>query len=154
MKKVLIAYFSTSGKTEEMAEYIAEGVRFNGLQAIVKAITEINKSEDIVRYEGFILGSPTVSLEIPNPVKTFLDTLKEVYLEGKLAGAFGPYSHDVSYQRNSHTPFLILNILQNQNKMIQFDLGAFSIKENIVGTREGIKACQDYGRIFGQKVGS
>jgi len=30
MKKVLVAYFSLSGKTEKMAEYVAEGVRFSG----------------------------------------------------------------------------------------------------------------------------
>jgi len=38
MRKVLVAYFSTSGKTQEMADFIAEGIRFNGMQAIVKKI--------------------------------------------------------------------------------------------------------------------
>ena len=30
MKKVLVAYTSRTGKTEEMANYIAEGIRFSG----------------------------------------------------------------------------------------------------------------------------
>ena len=30
MKKILIAYESRNGNTEQMAEYIAEGVRMNG----------------------------------------------------------------------------------------------------------------------------
>jgi len=30
MKKVLVAYLSRTGKTEKMAEYIAEGIRFTG----------------------------------------------------------------------------------------------------------------------------
>ena len=30
MKKVLVSYFSRTGKTQQMAEYIAEGVRISG----------------------------------------------------------------------------------------------------------------------------
>ena len=41
MKKVLIAYVSRTGKTEKMAEYIAEGVRFSGHGAEIKRVSEI-----------------------------------------------------------------------------------------------------------------
>jgi flavodoxin len=152
MKKVLIAYFSTSGKTEEMADFIAEGVRFNGLQAIIKKMDEINNSEDLRGYDGYILGSPTFSLDIPNPVNKFLKMLKDVDLEDKLCGTFGPYLHDASYGHISHAPNLIFNVLQKENKTKPFDLGALSLKENIVETREGMQSCQDYGKIFGQKL--
>ncbi|MFQ5715289.1 MAG: flavodoxin family protein [Candidatus Scalinduaceae bacterium] len=40
MKKVLIVYFSRTGKTEKMAEYIAEGVRFSGNSAEIKKLSE------------------------------------------------------------------------------------------------------------------
>jgi flavodoxin len=40
MKKVLIAYDSRTGKTQQMAEYIAEGVRISGNEAEVRKITE------------------------------------------------------------------------------------------------------------------
>jgi flavorubredoxin len=154
MQKVLITYFSTSGKTEEMANFIAEGIRFNGLQAIVKKINELNDPEDIKGYDGYIIGSPTFSLDIPAPLKTFLLMLKEAHLEDKLGGAFGPYLHDSSYQHNEHAPALILDVLQKEIKMKPFDLGALSLQENILDTRDGMKACQDYGRIFGQRVGA
>ena len=39
--KVLIAYFSLSGKTEKMAEYIAEGIRFSGREVVVKKMGDI-----------------------------------------------------------------------------------------------------------------
>ncbi len=38
MKKVLIAYFSLTGKTEMMAQYVAEGVRFSGNEAVVNRL--------------------------------------------------------------------------------------------------------------------
>lgn len=36
MKKVLISYFSRTGKTQQMAEYIAEGLRIAGHDVDVK----------------------------------------------------------------------------------------------------------------------
>jgi len=152
MQKVLVAYFSTSGKTQEMAEFIAEGIRFSGIQAIVKKINQLNGPEDVKGYDGYIVGSPTFSLDMPTPVKTFLVMLNKSHLEEKLAGAFGPFLHDSSYQHNEHAPALILGILQNEIKMKPFDLGALSLKEDIIDTRDGMKACQDYGRIFGQRL--
>jgi flavodoxin len=154
MKKVMVVYYSVSGKTEKMAEFIAEGIRFNDLQAVVKKMDDIKDAEEMLGYGGYILGSPTFSLDIPNPVKTFLAMLKDVNLEGKLSGAFGPYLHDASYEHNGHAPTLILDVLQKENKIKSFDLGGLTLNENIVETKEGIQACQDYGRMFGQKLGS
>jgi flavorubredoxin len=137
-----------------MAEYIAEGIRFNDLQAVVKKMDEIKDAEEMLGFDGYILGSPTFSLDIPNPVKTFLAMLKGVNLEDKLSGAFGPYLHDASYEHNGHAPTLILDVLQKENKIKSFNLGGLTLNENIVETREGIQACHDYGRMFGQKLGS
>jgi flavodoxin len=36
MKKVLVGYYSRTGNTEKMAEYIAEGIRITGNQAELK----------------------------------------------------------------------------------------------------------------------
>ena len=152
MQKVLIAYFSTSGKTQEMAEFTAEGIRFVGVQAVVKNINEIKGPAGIAGFDGYLVGSPTFSLDIPTPVKNFLIVLKKVAVEAKLAGAFGPYLHDASYQHDEHAPELILGILQNDLKMKSFDLGALALKEEIIDTRDGIKACQEYGRVFAQSL--
>ena len=40
MKKVMIAYFSLTGKTEMMAQYIAEGVRISGQEAVFRSYVE------------------------------------------------------------------------------------------------------------------
>lgn len=72
MKKVLVAYFSATGKTEKMAEYIAEGVRFSGQGAVVKKIGDIKDAAELAGYDGYIFGSPTYSLDVPEPVKAYL----------------------------------------------------------------------------------
>lgn len=135
-----------------MAEYIAEGIRFCDMRAIVKKLNEILIPEDITGYDGYIIGSPTFSLDIPNQVKRFLTQLKNVDLAGKLAGTFGPYLHDASYRHDDYAPSGILDVLKKESKMNPIDLGALNLKEEILETRDGIKACQEYGRTFGQKL--
>ena len=41
---------------------------------------------------------------------------------------------------------------QRTRKMKLFELGAFTLKEELVGTSEGMKTCQDYGRVFGENL--
>jgi len=43
MGKVLITYYSRTGKTEKMAEYIAEGVRFSGNSADIRKLADIKE---------------------------------------------------------------------------------------------------------------
>jgi flavodoxin len=152
MKRVLIAYFSPGGNTENMAEYIAEGVRFGGDQPVIKSISEIKKAEDLAGYDGYIFGSPTYSLDVPEPMKKFLLMLPQAGLAGKLGGAFGSYTHDVAYKHDDYAPAIIFNNMRDNGKLEAFELGPFHLQEDLVATAEGIKACQDYGKNFSQKL--
>jgi flavodoxin len=152
MKKVLIAYFSATGTTKKMAEYIAEGVRFSGQEAVARQISEIKNPGDLAGYDGYIFGSPTYSLDLPEPMKAFFPVLEEAGLAGKLCGAFGSYTHDVGYKHDDYAPAIILNTLEKVCKMEPFELGPFSLKEDVVDTGEGMKACHDFGRAFGEEL--
>ncbi len=152
MKKVLVAYLTTSGTTGQMAEYIAEGIRFSGQTAIVKKIEDIATTIQIEGYDGYIFGSPTYSLDMPNSMTAFLTLARKVNLEGKLGGAFGPYAHDIAYRHDTYAPTLIFDHLQNSLNMKPFDLGPFILREDLMKTSEGMKTCQDYGRVFGEKL--
>ena len=154
MKKVLIAYFSSSGKTEQMADYIAEGVRIGGQQAAVKKIADIKDPSVIKGFDGLIVGSPTFSQNAPNPVKKFLDAAIAAGAAGKMAGSFGSYRHEVGYSHEDYAPAQILDYLEKQGKMDAFELGAFHLQEDLIGTDDGRKSCHDYGRVFGEKLGA
>ncbi len=147
MKKVLIAYFSLSGKTEKMAEYIAEGVRFSGQQAVMKKISDIKSANDLAGYDGYIFGSPTYHRDMAEPMKTFLFLAKKANLEGKLAGAFGSYTH------SGDAPAIIFDTMQYVYKMEPFELSSFRLKDAVIETGEGMRSCQDYGKVFGEKLG-
>ncbi|MDO8567468.1 MAG: flavodoxin domain-containing protein [Dehalococcoidales bacterium] len=148
MKKVLIAYFSLTGKTEKMAEYMAEGVRFSGQQVVSRKISDIKSVNDLAGYDGYIFGSPTYHRDMAEPMKPFLFLARKASLDGKLAGAFGSYTH------SGDAPAVILDTMQYVYKMQPFELGSFKLKEAIVETTEGMRACQDYGKVFGEKIGA
>lgn len=148
MKKVLVAYFSLTGKTETMAQYVAEGVRFSGNEAVVKKISDIKSAADLGGYDGYIFGSPTYYLDAPEPVKTFLFLGRKAGLEGKLAAAFGSYTHD------GNAPKIVLDTMQYVYKMEPTELGPFRLKESLIETTDGMRACQAYGRAFGEKLGT
>ncbi len=147
MAKVLVVYFSLTGKTEKMAEYIAEGVRFSGNEAVTKKTSEIKTVDDVAGYDGYIFGSPTYHRDMAGPMKNFLFLAAKADLEGRLAGAFGSYTH------SGDAPAMIFDTMQYVYKMRPVALGSFNLLEAIVDTTEGTRACQDYGKVFGQKLG-
>jgi flavodoxin len=147
MKKVLIAYDSRTGKTQQMAEYIAEGVRISGNEAGVRKITAIKNEKELQGYDGYIFGSPTYHRDMIGSMKTFLFLVQKAGLAGKTGGAFGSYTH------SGDAPKLIFDTMENVFKMDMSDLGSFNLLENKVGATEGLRACQAYGKAFGEQLG-
>lgn len=146
MIKVLIAYASLTGNTEKMAQFVAEGVRMSGCEATAKNISRIKESEDLEGYDGYIFGSPTYHRDMAGNMKTFLFMAKKANLEGKLAGAFGSNTH------SREAPALVLETMEFVFKMEPFELSSLNLKEDLIDTPEGRKACQDYGKAFGQRL--
>lgn len=146
MKKVLIAYVSRTGKTEKMAEYIAEGVRFSGHGAEIKKVSEIKTERELAGYDGYIFGCPTYHRDMTENMKTFLFMAKKADLGGKAGGAFGSYTH------SGDAPRFIFETMEHVFRMNMTSLGSFNLLEGAVDTREGLRACQDYGRSVGEKV--
>lgn len=83
VKKVLIAYYSLTGKTKAMAEYIAEGIRISGHDADVRKISEINNENDLKGYDAYIFGCPTYHRDMTDNMKAFLFVAKKADLAGR-----------------------------------------------------------------------
>jgi flavorubredoxin len=148
MKKVLVSYFSRTGKTQQMAEYIAEGIRISGNGVELKKISDIKSEKELTGYDGYVLGAPTYHRAMPGPVETFLFLAQKAGLQGKVGGAFGSYTH------SGDAPKMIFDTMEFVYKMNVVDLGSFNLLEHLVDTREGMKACHDYGKAIGEKLGA
>ena len=144
MKKVLIAYVSRSGNTEKMAEFIAEGVRFSGNTVDVKKVADIRDENALAGYDGYILGCPTYHKDITAGMKTFLFIAEKANLVGKMGGAFGSSTH------SGESAPMIYDTMQHVFKMDMVNLGPLNLKENVVASPDGQRACQEYGKAVGK----
>jgi flavorubredoxin len=147
MHKVLISYISRTGMTEKMASFIAEGVRMNGQVAVVRKTTAIQNETDLQGFDGYILGCPTYHRDMTAGMKNFLFLMQKANLLGKMGGAFCSYTH------SGESGPMIYDTMLHVFKMDMVDLGPLNLKEQVIDTQEGIKACQEYGKSIAAKLG-
>ena len=87
MRKVLIVYFSSTGNTEKMAQMVAEGAgSVPRTNVTVKSVVDCGVDE-LERYDGIIMGSPTYYGTMAYQLKKLLDG--SVVLHGRLSGRVG-----------------------------------------------------------------
>ena len=147
MKKVLIAYVSRTGKTETMANYIAEGLRISGQEVDLKKISAIENEKGVIGYDGYLFGCPTYHKDMTGGMKQFLFKAEKANLIGKIGGAFGSHTH------SGESAPMIFDTMEHVFKMDMTDLGPLNLTEAMVDSGEGTKACQDYGKAVGEKLG-
>ncbi|MFH0911860.1 MAG: NAD(P)H-dependent oxidoreductase [Planctomycetota bacterium] len=86
MARILVTYYTRTNKTESMAKEVAEGVKAAGGTAVLKPVGEVAVDE-LMDYDGIIIGSPTYYGLPASPIKKLLDD--SVKHHGKLAGKAG-----------------------------------------------------------------
>ena len=129
-----------------MAEYIAEGVRFSGNGVEVKKLSDIKSEKELDGYDGYAFGCPTYHRDMTANMKTFLFLAEKAELKGKVGGAFGAYTH------SGDAPKYIFDTMEHVFKMDMTQLGSFLLEEQNVGSSEGMRTCQDYGKALGEKL--
>ncbi len=87
--KVLIVYDSRSGNTEKMAHAVAEGVREEDVNVVIRKVDDASVDE-LPDADGVILGSPVYYGLPTGKIKEFVDVSVKYHgkLDGKVGGAF------------------------------------------------------------------
>ncbi len=87
--KILIVYDSRSGNTEKMAYAVAEGVREEDVNVVIRKIDDASVDE-LPDANGVILGSPVYYGLPTGKIKEFVDASVKYHgkLDGKVGGAF------------------------------------------------------------------
>jgi len=87
--KVLVAYYSKSGATKEMAKIIASALKEEGLEVRISSVDKVSPKE-LLEFDGIIIGSPTYYGGLAYQVKKLLDESVAFHgrLDGKIGGAF------------------------------------------------------------------
>lgn len=105
MVDILIVYYSRSGSTAEMAQYIARGIEsVEGAQARIRTVPEVSPlcaavtdtvppsgppyvtMDELRECDGLALGSPTHFGNMAAALKHFIDTTSGLWFAGTLAG--------------------------------------------------------------------
>ena len=91
MSEVIVAFWTGTGNTAEMAEYVAEGIREGGAEAKVVSVDDISAA-DLKDAKAFALGCPSMGVEQLEE-STMEPFVEEVcgFASGKTIGLFGSY---------------------------------------------------------------
>jgi NAD(P)H dehydrogenase (quinone) len=143
MARVLIVYTTRSGETKNIAQLIAEGIRFTGIEAKVVAANAISTEADLEGYDAFVFGSPTYHGEMMQGMKQLLFLAEKAALEGRIGGSFGAFGWSGE---------ALDRIYDTMMNIFGMDMvsGPLRLKSSVLGG--GRQMAQDYGREVGNKV--
>ena len=94
MNNIALVYHSAHGHTRHIATHIAVGARGVAGHSVhlLEADDLAKRPDDLVAYDGIILGSPTYLGGVSGPFKNFMDATGRLWqtqrLKGKLAASF------------------------------------------------------------------
>lgn len=120
MEKIIVIYYSRSGNTKKMAESILEGINKEGVEARIKDVKDV-KVDELLEYDGIIMGSPTYYGTMSCQIKQLLDD--SVKFHGKLDGKIGAaFASSANIAGGNETTILdILNAMLIHGMIIQGD---------------------------------
>jgi NAD(P)H dehydrogenase (quinone) len=108
MAKVLIVYYSKTGHTEKMANAVEEAIKQEGVEVVKKRVEDV-QADELLEFDGIIIGSPTYYGIMAWPIKKLID--ESVKFHGKLAGKVGAaFSSSANIGGGNET--VILSILE------------------------------------------
>lgn len=88
MSGIYVVYFSSTGNTEKMAGYVAEGIESKGKKAILTECASA-RPEKLIEEQVFALGCPACgSEELDETMESLMDAISGS-LKGKKIGLFG-----------------------------------------------------------------
>lgn len=143
MPKALVVYATRTEQTKQIAEYIAEGIRFTGAEAIVVNVKKIKTAADLAGYDAYVFGSPTYHGEMLEAMKTMLFLAEKADLQGKVGGAFGAYGWSGEALER------IYGTMENVFRM-NMVRDPLRLKSGLLGG--GMQMAQAYGREIGKKL--
>lgn len=153
MSKILIIYYSRTGNVRKMADTIGEGIREEGVEVLIKEVKD-TRVEELLEYDGIIIGSPTYYGLPAAEIKRFLDDSVRFHgkLEGKVGGAFA--SSGGIAGGNETTILAILEALLIHGMIIQGNPGGDHYGPVSINTPDerSLRECREYGRRIARLI--
>ncbi len=143
MSQALIVYSTRTGETRNIAELIAEGLRFAAVQVTLKDAAEIKRETELAGFDIYVFGSSTYHGTMMDRMKTFLFLAERAELNNKIGGSFG------SFGWSGEAAERIFNTMKNIYNMDMVSTPLMLKSSSVDG---GIKVAQAYGKELAAKV--
>ncbi|MCM3569174.1 flavodoxin [Neobacillus mesonae] len=142
----LIVYASMSGNTEEIAEYIGDGIREAGASVEIKDVLMADPAE-LEQYDGILLGAYTWDDgNLPDEFLDFYEEMDSLKLTDKPAAVFG--SCDSFYENRGGAVDILIEKLTMLGAQVVFN----GLKIDLSPTDEEKEECIQYGKSFVEKL--
>lgn len=142
MSNIILIYASMTGNTEEMSEAVAEGIREEGGELVMKSVLDANVSE-LKQYEGILLGTYTWGDgDLPDEFLDFYDEMDHIQLKYKRAAVFG--SCDSAYLAYGAA----VDTLIEKLKELGADVVLPGLKIEMTPSSQDKETCKEFGRQF------
>ena len=137
MTKALMVYATKNGETQRIGELIAEGMRFEGVEVVIKKTTDITDTSELEGYSAYLFGSPTYHGTMLKSMETFLFRLESLPLQHAVGAAFGAFGW------SGEAPVRIFETMKHVFGMTMVSEPLMLKAASLGG---GMKMAQDYGR--------
>ena len=141
--KALVAYSTRTKNTQKIGELIAEGILSSGIEVDVVSVRDIEKAEDLERYDALAFGSATEGEDLMWGMGKMLKLAEEANLKGKVGGAFGAYGW------SGEAPEKIYAIMKNTFEM---DMVRSFLKLKAEEIEDNKEEARAYGREIAGKM--
>jgi NAD(P)H dehydrogenase (quinone) len=148
-KKVLILYYSRSGKTKKMAKAIADAMKSDAMNVTVEDVEKFGIST-LPNYDSIVLGSPTYFSNVAWQVKKVIDESIVHYggrkLKGKVAGIFT----SAGTSTNGKDCLKMLEVALGFHHGMNVVQGILRVDRE--SDKEVEKRCQEYGKKLTKEI--
>ena len=143
MPRILVFYYSRTGRTEKMANAVADGAKASG--NIEVALDYHIQTEDLSSFDAILVGAPTYHHEMPMGIKKLLEEAaeKHINLKGKVGAAFG------SYGWSGEAPRLVVEVMKYKFEMQVLESPILARDEP---SSSVLKECQDLGKRISEML--
>ena len=153
MAKILVAYYSASGNTKKMAEKIEETIKKSGIDTDLKNVEDVEANE-LTKYDGIVLGSPTYYGTMAYQVKKLLDESVSFHgsLKGKVGGAFSSAANIAG--GNETTITSILNAMLIHGMVVQGEPQGDHYGPVAIGSpdKRSLRCCEQHAKNIAKIV--
>jgi len=143
MSKALIICTTRKGETEKIGNLIAEGIRFEGGEAVIKRSGDIKKETELEGFDAVVMGSATYHGDMLPGMKTLLFMGEKAALAGVVGASFGAFGW------SGEAPDRIYDTMKHIFEM-EMVSGPLRLKSSTIGG--GTQMAQDYGREIAKKM--